>query len=84
MFRNSQTQTRVIEFNSRTIVISRVENVKNQFRIYIDSVFNGILSFENGEWSLTTSFKLPKEVFTLLTKRMGIEDAVFDTENSIE
>ncbi|WP_316764987.1 hypothetical protein [Pedobacter aquatilis] len=80
MFRNSQTQTRVVDFKNRTIVISRVENKKNQFRIYIDSVYNGILSFEKGEWSLTTGFQLPMGVFTLLIKRMGIGKDIIDSD----
>lgn len=72
MFNNPYTDTRIVVFNNRTIVVSRLENQSNQFRIYIDGVYKGILTFTNAEWSHTYGYTLPKGVFTLLVKRMGI------------
>jgi len=72
MFNNPNTDTRIVTFNNRTIVVNRVPDHRNQFRIYIDGSYNGILEHNNGEWSLTTGYALPKGVFTLLVKRMGI------------
>ena len=74
MFSNPKSKTRIIVFNNRTVVVSRVESYPNQFRVYIDSVNYGILTFADGEWSLTAGYNLPKGVFTLLTKRIGIGD----------
>jgi len=77
MFSNPSTETRIVVFNNRTIVISRVESHPNQFRIYIDSAYFGILTNTNeGEWALTPGFTLPKGIFTLLTKRIGIANWV--------
>lgn len=78
MFGNPKTKTRIIVFNNRTIVVSRVESQPNQFRVYIDSGYFGILTFACGEWSLTSGYSLPKGVFTLLTKRIGIGSWIDD------
>ncbi|WP_316739244.1 hypothetical protein [Pedobacter aquatilis] len=72
MFSNPKTGTRIVVFNNRTIVVSRVETHPNQFRIYVDGIYKGILTLKDGEWSHTAGFSLPKGVFTLLVKRIGI------------
>ncbi len=72
MFSNPKTGTRIVVFNNRTIVVSRVASKPFQFRIYIDVSYKGILELNGDEWSHTPGYTLPKGVFTLLVKRMGI------------
>ena len=72
MFSDSQTETRIVVFKSSIIVINRVKNYPKQFRIYIDSLYNGTLELTDEGWQITPGYTLPKGVFTLLTKRIGI------------
>lgn len=72
MFNNSDTGTRIVNFNNRTIVINRVDPKSLQFRIYIDGCYNGILELKDEEWQHTPGFSLPKGLFTLLVKRLAV------------
>ena len=72
MFSNAQTDTRIVVIKSMTIVVNRVRDYPNQFRIYVDSLYNGTLELTDEGWTITPGYTLPKGVFTLLTKRMGI------------
>lgn len=76
MFNNPETGTRIVIFNNRTIVVNRIENHPNQFRIYIDGAYKGILSVHEGQWSHTAGYTLPKGVFTLLVKRMRLGEDI--------
>ena len=72
MFSNPKTNTRIIVFKNRTIVVSRLETNPKQFRIYIDGSDHGVLELTENGWTHTPGFTLPMGVFTLLTKRMEI------------
>jgi len=74
MFSNAPTDTRIVVFKNQTIVVNRVKNFPNQFRIYIDSHYHGVLELTYEGWTHTPGHTLPKGVFTLLTKRMGISN----------
>lgn len=72
MFSDSQTDTRIFNFDNQTIVLSRIKGQEFKFRIYQDGAFKSYVEKIDDVWVFSASNSLSMKLHKQVAESMGI------------